>query len=186
MFFFGLKRKAKAPSYHRDVGPFGVFHATTRVGRGRTAFGVLKVRTMAKGAHKKKAEVHATGDSLEKFKADDPRITWIGKLLRKMHADEVPQLPLVLSGKLRLVGIRPLLKREYDRLPTYAKRIYDEMGPGMLGLQYVCSPFPPTKKQFNQMIRQYYMEWKKKPKKTAIKYALKILANKASGRAPSK
>src|SRR3989344_6992645 len=117
---------------HRDFGPFKMLHAQVRVGKRlngkRRAIVTVKFRTMGLNAHNQKAEIHFNGNHLEKFNAHDPRVKWWGKLLRKTHGDESPQLLQVLSGELNLVGPRALLKREFDNLPPRINEIQLKIG----------------------------------------------------------
>jgi lipopolysaccharide/colanic/teichoic acid biosynthesis glycosyltransferase len=87
-----------------DGGP--VFYRGDRVGRHGRLFQIYKFRTMFVNAEK--AGVSSTSE-------DDPRITRIGKSLRKYKLDELPQLINVLSGEMSLVGPRPQVKWAVDR-----------------------------------------------------------------------
>ena len=88
------------------------------------------------------AEVQADLESLNEasgaiFKIrDDPRLTPIGKLLRRFSLDELPQLINVLKGQMSLVGPRPLPMRDFDRLEPWHKKRYLVL-PGVTGLWQV-------------------------------------------------
>ncbi len=98
--------------------PGPVLFRQERVGsRGR--FGIYKFRTMLADADERKDEIahlnmHAQeGGDPRMFKVpDDPRITRIGRVLRRYSFDELPQLLNVLSGEMSLVGARPLIAQE--------------------------------------------------------------------------
>jgi lipopolysaccharide/colanic/teichoic acid biosynthesis glycosyltransferase len=77
---------------------FPVFYRAERLGRDAEVFRMLKLRTMVLGAERLGPAV-STGD--------DPRITWIGKILRRTKLDELPQFLHVLSGRMSIVGPRP-------------------------------------------------------------------------------
>ena len=79
-----------------DKGP--VFYKQKRVGKDREIFWLWKFRSMVQGAEKREAKW---------AEKDDPRITKVGRVLRKSHLDELPQLISVLKGSLSLVGPRP-------------------------------------------------------------------------------
>lgn len=88
-----------------------VFFAQDRVGYMGRRFRFLKFRSMCQDAEARKEEVldHNHHDHGPIFKArDDPRTTWVGKLIRHFSIDELPQLFHVLSGSMSLVGPRPL------------------------------------------------------------------------------
>jgi len=96
-----------------STGP--VFFVQERVGFNRRKFRMYKFRTMYQGAEQMLPELeHLNEISGPVFKiANDPRITGIGKLLRKSSIDELPQLFNVLKGDMSLVGPRPLPVRDY-------------------------------------------------------------------------
>ncbi len=111
-----------------------VFYRQTRVGRHGKPFEMLKFRTMHKNAHSLRAELdHLNEASGGLFKiADDPRVTRVGKPLRSLSLDELPQLWNVLRGEMSLVGPRPLV-REEDRLIQGWHRQRLTLTPGMTG-----------------------------------------------------
>ncbi|MDB6108597.1 MAG: glycosyl transferase [Pedosphaera sp.] len=99
-----------------DGGP--VFFAQTRVGRHGQEFKMFKVRSMCHDAEARLATLVAQNKHTEgiTFKiTDDPRITRVGRWLRKFSLDELPQLYNVLIGDMSLVGPRPPLPREVRR-----------------------------------------------------------------------
>ncbi len=99
-----------------DGGP--VFYPHTRVGKWGREFCCLKFRTMVDGAEHIKAEIQHlnTHDDHRTFKVpDDPRVTRIGRWLRRTSIDEVPQLWNVLRGDMSLVGPRPPVPLEVER-----------------------------------------------------------------------
>ena len=119
-----------------SAGP-GLF-TQERLGRGGRIFKMYKLRTMVADAEKITGAVWAKGD--------DPRITWIGRWLRKTHFDEVPQLFNILKGEMSLIGPRPerpeivsLLSREVQ---DYPKRL--TVAPGITGLAQVWSRYDET------------------------------------------
>jgi lipopolysaccharide/colanic/teichoic acid biosynthesis glycosyltransferase len=82
----------------------------TRVGRGGRPFSMLKLRTMHEGADERRTELsHLNENDGVLFKIRrDPRVTRVGKLLRPLSFDELPQLIHVLTGTMTLVGPRPM------------------------------------------------------------------------------
>ncbi|WP_213806429.1 sugar transferase [Granulicella sp. dw_53] len=98
------------------TSPGPIFFRQTRMGYGKRPFQILKFRTMVQNAEKLIAQVeHLNETQGPTFKLkNDPRITALGKLLRKTSIDELPQLINVLVGDMSLVGPRPLPLRDYQ------------------------------------------------------------------------
>jgi exopolysaccharide biosynthesis polyprenyl glycosylphosphotransferase len=110
-----------------------VFFRQTRVGRGGRHFRIYKFRTMVPDAEARKAALVALNEAEGLFKiSDDPRITRVGRWLRKTSLDELAQLLNVMRGDMSLVGPRPLVLDE-DALITGADRHRLELTPGMTG-----------------------------------------------------
>jgi exopolysaccharide biosynthesis polyprenyl glycosylphosphotransferase len=106
-----------------------------RIGRGGRSFRIFKFRTMYVGADALKEELrHRNEAAAGLFKiADDPRITRVGRLLRRTSLDELPQLLNVLGGEMSLVGPRPLVPDEDRRVEGWQRRRL-QLAPGMTGL----------------------------------------------------
>jgi exopolysaccharide biosynthesis polyprenyl glycosylphosphotransferase len=108
------------------TSPGPVLYRSARVGEGGSEFAMLKFRTMRQDAERSEAElVHQTADGRVLFekRPDDPRITPLGRFLRRYSLDELPQLINVLCGQMSLVGPRPELPslvRHYE--PWQRKR----------------------------------------------------------------
>lgn len=117
----------------RLESPGPIFFRQTRVGRDGETFDILKFRTMVPDAEERKAELLSLNETDGFFKMkDDPRITKVGKVLRKTALDELPQLFNVLAGKMSLVGPRPLVLDE-DRRVEGMHRNRLHLTPGMTG-----------------------------------------------------
>ncbi|MCA9403935.1 MAG: sugar transferase [Candidatus Omnitrophica bacterium] len=115
--------------------PGPVFHRSLRYGRKGHKFQMLKFRSMVKDAEKKMDELRQHNEvdgPIFKIK-NDPRITPIGRILRKYSIDELPQLFNVLKGDMSLVGPRPLLTEEVQR-EDLRQLLRLEVLPGMTGL----------------------------------------------------
>jgi lipopolysaccharide/colanic/teichoic acid biosynthesis glycosyltransferase len=119
-----------------DGGP--VIFRQTRVGLDGTTFTMLKFRSMHVNAEERLAELRARNPLMgTMFKMqEDPRITRIGKFLRKFSMDELPQLFNVLAGSMSLVGPRPPLQSEVDKYEDHARRRL-LVTPGLTGLWQV-------------------------------------------------
>ena len=116
------------------------FYSQQRVGRNGKIFRMLKLRTMVPNADKMLAaylaanpDAKAEWDATQKLK-NDPRITKVGRILRKTSLDELPQLINVLAGSMSIVGPRPMMV-EQQRL--YDGQSYFKMRPGLTGLWQV-------------------------------------------------
>jgi lipopolysaccharide/colanic/teichoic acid biosynthesis glycosyltransferase len=114
--------------------PGPVLFRQRRIGRGGQPFSMLKFRTMVDGADAHKPallHLNQAGEGLFKIQ-DDPRITRIGRWLRTTCLDELPQLIHVITGKMSLVGPRPLVPEEDARIRgMYRDRLM--VRPGMTG-----------------------------------------------------
>lgn len=109
-----------------------------RIGQHGNAFNCLKFQTMVPDADRVLHDVLAKDDTLraewerDHKLRDDPRITWLGRFLRRTSLDELPQLWNVLRGDMSLVGPRPIVTAE---LPRYGRRAatYLQIKPGLTG-----------------------------------------------------
>jgi lipopolysaccharide/colanic/teichoic acid biosynthesis glycosyltransferase len=105
-----------------DGGP--VLYRQRRVGKDGVEFDLLKLRTMVVGA-----ESQGAGWAVDE---DDPRITRVGRVLRRLSVDELPQLWNVVRGEMSLVGPRPTLAYQVERYtPRQRRRL--EVRPGITG-----------------------------------------------------
>jgi exopolysaccharide biosynthesis polyprenyl glycosylphosphotransferase len=133
-------------------------YRSTRPGVGGAPFDCFKFRTMHTDAEQVQADLEeqneATG-ALFKIR-DDPRMTAVGRLLRRISLDELPQLANVLRGEMSLVGPRPLPMRDFDRLEDWHKKRYLVM-PGITGLWQVSGR---SELNFDDLVRLdfYYLE----------------------------
>jgi exopolysaccharide biosynthesis polyprenyl glycosylphosphotransferase len=110
-----------------------VFFRQTRIGRGGEPFQMLKFRSMLDGADELKASLRRRNEQQGLFKiADDPRVTPVGRHLRRTSLDELPQLFNVLKGEMGLVGPRPLVPEEDAQIQGWHRRRL-HLTPGMTG-----------------------------------------------------
>jgi exopolysaccharide biosynthesis polyprenyl glycosylphosphotransferase len=116
-----------------------VFFRQTRMGLGNKTFRIFKFRTMVMDADERKAEVAHLNKHLEEggdsrmFKIrDDPRTTRLGRSLRALSLDELPQLLNVVRGDMSLVGPRPLILEEDEHVESWGRRRLD-LKPGITG-----------------------------------------------------
>lgn len=118
------------------------FYWQRRAGRDGTAFDMVKIRTMVPNADQilqdyleRNPEARREWDEKQKLR-HDPRVTWIGAILRRTSLDELPQLWNVLRGEMALVGPRPMMVEQQD---LYAGSDYYRLRPGITGLWQVSA-----------------------------------------------
>lgn len=115
-----------------------VFFSQKRIGKNGTEFKMLKFRSMVSNAEEKLQELlnlNEVSGAMFKMK-NDPRVTNVGRFIRKTSVDELPQLFNVLKGDMSLVGPRPPLEREVEQYSDYdAQRLM--VIPGCTGLWQV-------------------------------------------------
>lgn len=110
-----------------------------RIGKNGKSFYCLKFRTMFSNANELKENF--TDEQKEEFNKNfklknDPRITKVGRVLRKSSLDELPQLINILKGEMSVVGPRPIVREELDYYGVY-KEYYKSVKPGLTGLWQV-------------------------------------------------
>lgn len=121
------------------TSPGPVFYCQTRIGRFGKPFPFYKFRSMYKDADKRLAELQAKNEKdgpIFKMK-NDPRITPVGRILRKFSLDELPQLFNVLKGDMSLVGPRPPLPKEVEQYQD-CNLIRLSVPPGITCLWQIC------------------------------------------------
>jgi lipopolysaccharide/colanic/teichoic acid biosynthesis glycosyltransferase len=141
-----------------DGGP--VFFRQQRVGRHGQRFLMLKFRTMIPNADALKdslRERNEAKDGLFKIAAD-PRITRVGRLLRSSALDELPQLWNIFSGEMSLVGPRPLVVDEDERVEGWHRRRLELM-PGMTGPWQILGPSRVPLKEMVAIDYLYVANW---------------------------
>ena len=123
-----IKLSSRGPVIYRSIRP----------GIGCRPFRCLKFRTMRVGADAAQDELEELNESagaLFKIR-DDPRLTTVGRILRRFSLDELPQIVNVLRGEMSLVGPRPLPIRDFNKLEEWHKKRYLVL-PGITGLWQV-------------------------------------------------
>jgi exopolysaccharide biosynthesis polyprenyl glycosylphosphotransferase len=121
-------------------GRGSVLFRQCRVGKHGEHFGLYKFRTMVPDADRLKDSLRHRNETEGLFKiADDPRVTRIGRLLRRSALDELPQLLNVVRGEMSLVGPRPLVVDEDEHVTGWFRRRLELM-PGMTGPWQILGP----------------------------------------------
>ncbi|MCK7516057.1 MAG: sugar transferase [Desulfobacterales bacterium] len=132
-----------------------------RIGRYGKEFYIYKFRSMKCDAEDKIDAIRCfneTNDIMFKMK-EDPRVTKVGKIIRKLSLDELPQLINVIKGEMSLVGPRPPLQREVDKYDKWHYLRF-AMLPGLTGMWQVSGRYKI--KDFNKVVEldcKYLSEW---------------------------
>ena len=160
MVILGIATIFVAPAIKLD-SPGPVFFGQTRVGKNGRKFTFYKFRSMYKDAEARKKELMASNEvkGLMFKMEDDPRITKVGKFIRKTSIDELPQFWNVLRGDMSLVGTRPPTVDEFEDYEAKHKcRL--SMTPGLTGLWQISGR--SDIKDFDEVVRldmQYIDNW---------------------------
>lgn len=131
-----------------------VLYVQERVGQNGRMFKLLKFRSMVLDAEKKTGAVWA--------REDDPRVTLVGKVIRKMRLDEIPQLVNIVRGEMSFVGPRPerpcFVSRLTSEIPLYSQRHI--VKPGLSGWAQVLYPYGASVEQAKEKLRYdlYYIK----------------------------
>ena len=141
--------------------PGAIFYKQRRVGLKGRYFRVWKFRTMVENAHELQSSLEAQnevkGGILFKIK-EDPRITRVGRFLRRYSLDELPQLINVLRGEMSLVGPRPLPLRDVAKLSPY-QLLRHEVLPGITGLWQVSGRSNTDSEEVFNLDFVYIQNW---------------------------
>ena len=131
-----------------------IFYTQERIGKDGRKFIIMKFRTMVENAESLTGAVYAADN--------DPRITKIGRFLRKWRLDEIPQLVNVIKGDMGLIGPRPereVFIREFEeKIPFYTQRLL--VRPGLTGWAQVKFPYASSIEQTEEKLQYdlYYIK----------------------------
>jgi exopolysaccharide production protein ExoY len=145
-----------------DRGP--IFYRHVRLGHGRRSFACVKFRTMVGNADEVLAEhLRSSPDAAAEWASsrklkNDPRVTSVGAVLRKLSIDELPQLINVLRGEMSMVGPRPIV---FDEVPLYGADIdfYFSARPGLTGVWQVSGRSDAAYSRRVALDRRYVENW---------------------------
>ena len=148
----------------RLESPGPIFYGHNRVGRDHSTFRIWKIRTMKLNADKLLQDALARDEALrEEWMRDrklrrDPRVTRVGRFLRKTSLDELPQFWNVLRGEMSLVGPRPIVEEE---IPSYGPNflLYCRVTPGLTGLWQVSGRNAVSRRDRVQLDSYYVRNW---------------------------
>jgi len=142
-----------------STGP--VFFVQDRVGLNKRRFRMYKFRTMAGDVEKRQSELESLNEAdgpVFKIK-NDPRVTRLGRFLRKASIDELPQFLNVLKGDMSLVGPRPLPVRDYQGFDQDSVRRRFSVRPGITCLWQVHGRSSTTFGRWMELDMQYINSW---------------------------
>jgi Undecaprenyl-phosphate galactose phosphotransferase WbaP len=148
----------------RLESPGPIFYGHHRVGRGQRKFRIWKIRTMKTNADELLRNVLAKDGNLreewirDRKLRNDPRITRVGRFLRKTSLDELPQLWNVLRGEMSLVGPRPIVEEE---VAAYGQNfsLYCRVTPGLTGLWQVSGRNAVSRRDRVRLDSYYVRNW---------------------------
>ncbi len=136
-----------------------VLFPQTRVGQDGLRFKMYKFRTMFNGSDRLRAELADANETDGLFKiADDPRVTRVGRFLRRTSLDELPQLINVVRGEMSLVGPRPLVEDEDSQVEGWHRRRL-HLTPGMTGSWQIMGDTRVPLREMVMMDYLYIVNW---------------------------
>jgi lipopolysaccharide/colanic/teichoic acid biosynthesis glycosyltransferase len=137
-----------------------VFYRQVRAGLRGKEFSVLKFRTMVSNAHEMKVDydVQNEADGLLFKMRDDPRITRVGRTLRRLSLDELPQLWNIVKGEMSIVGPRPALPTEVERYEGNLRRRLN-VRPGLTGLWQISGRSDLAFDDYVRLDLTYVQNW---------------------------
>lgn len=173
-FWFACE-KTGSPEFNSNVS-YGPLVKLKRRGLENEFFYVYKLRTMYPYSEYLQEYVHSNYglDSGGKFR-NDPRVTTVGRVLRKYWIDEVPMILNILKGDMKLVGVRPLSGHYFSLYPKKLQKLRGKVTPGLLPPFYADMP-----KEFDEICNseeEYLKSYLKAPLKTDAIYFWRIVNN---------
>ena len=137
-----------------------VLYISERIGRNGCPFLMYKFRTMVAGAElmKRDLEIYNERNAVLFKMSRDPRITRIGRFLRKYSVDEIPQLLNILRGEMSLVGPRPPLADEVEKYNSH-EFIRFRVQPGITGLWQIQARRSPSFHDYTRLDSAYIRDW---------------------------
>ena len=138
-----------------------IFFIQDRVGLNKRLFRHYKFRTMVKDAQKLQAQLEELNEvDGAAFKiANDPRVTRLGRFLRKSSLDELPQLINIFKGDMSLVGPRPLPLRDFERFYSDSHRLRFSVKPGLTGLWQISGRSDTDFEEWMKLDIFYVRNW---------------------------
>ena len=170
-----IARKKGLPEYNLNA-TYGPFIKLKRHGFNNNIITVYKLRTMHPFSEFLQPYVSAKFglQSGGKFK-DDPRVTTIGKFLRKFWIDELPMILNIFKGDMKIVGVRPLSGHYFSLYPKQIQELRGNVKPGLIPPYY--ADLPETLEEIIDSERRYLLSYLRSPLKTDLRYFIKAIRN---------
>ncbi len=149
----------------RLESPGPVLFQHTRIGKGNRRFTLWKFRSMLQNSEQhlqqylsQHPEMQTEWNATHKLK-DDPRVTRVGRFLRRTSLDELPQFWNVLTGDMSLIGPRPIVDAEVPKYGLSGFRVYTRVRPGLTGLWQVSGRSDTSYGRRVELDTRYIREW---------------------------
>lgn len=170
-----IAEKAKEPDYNTEA-TYGPIIKLRRVGKGGKLLKVYKFRTMSPYSEYVQGLIYEWNGlgSGAKFK-DDPRITPLGKFMRKYWIDELPMLWNLVRGDLKIFGVRPISPHYFGLYPPEFQEYRRKFKPGLIPPVYV--EIPNSVEDTVDIERRYLQAYERNPLKTDISYTYRAIYN---------
>jgi lipopolysaccharide/colanic/teichoic acid biosynthesis glycosyltransferase len=174
-FVYFIAKKSKEPS--TDLNPsYGPFFKMKRIGKYSQFIYVYKLRTMHPYAEYIQQFVFdifgsSSGDKVD----DDFRISYWGRIFRKLWLDELPMLINLVKGDLKVIGVRPLSEHKFSIYPEDLQKLRTKIKPGLIPPFY--ADLPESFEELLNSEKNYLESYFKNPLKTDIKYFFKAFKN---------
>jgi len=172
-----IARKVKAPEYNKQA-TYGPIIKLRRVGKNGKLVNVYKLRTMSPYSEYVQQliyEWNGVGNGNGAKFTDDPRITAVGRFMRRYWLDELPMLYNLARGDLKLFGVRPISPHYFSLYPQEFQEFRKKFKPGLIPPVYV--EIPKTVEDAVDIERRYLEAYEKSPFRTDLQYTFKALYN---------
>lgn len=170
----GSKKKRKRNPPAREGRIFFSYYA---VGKGGRPVKIVKVRTLRRGSLGRSVNMPEGSEMRFGKYVNHPNLTRMGRFLRERHIDEIPQLPWVLAGRIRPVGMRPMTRRKLGGLPEDLREFYRGTGASWISAAYAAPTQPRTVKDVRRTYREYIAYKRKRPYLADWVYGTRALYN---------
>ncbi|MFM7121291.1 MAG: sugar transferase, partial [Gammaproteobacteria bacterium] len=141
--------------------PGPVFFVQQRAGMNKRSFGLVKFRSMVQDAERRQREIEHLNEAAGPiFKiSNDPRVTRVGRFIRKTSIDELPQLINVLRGHMSLIGPRPMSLRDVGQFSVSVQRRRFSVRPGLACLREVSGRSRLSFERWLELDLEYIERW---------------------------
>ena len=145
-----------------------------RLGKDGKEFTIYKLRTMNAGITVDQSlQIKAYQEGKQGKLENDPRVTFLGKVMRKYWIDELPQIINLIKGDMALIGVRPLAAEEISAYPLEIQHLYAKTKPGFISIHYGRDVRGVEKKL--SVMKEYLEQVQVKPIQTKLRYLISVL-----------